>query len=85
VAGESTTLLYLSANSTLDAADTLLGSRLVPPLPPGASHAGSTAVVIPAGTTPRSWFLIAVADGAGGVVEPIDTNNWRSRAIEVVP
>ena len=50
VAGESTTALYLSANGTLDAADALLGSRLVPSLPPGATDAGSTAVVIPAGT-----------------------------------
>jgi thermitase len=84
VAGESTTTLYLSANSTLDASDTLLGSRLVPPLAPGAMQAGSTAVVIPVGTAPGSWFLIAVADGGGGVAEPIETNNWRSRAIDVV-
>ena len=85
LAGESTTALYLSANGTLDAADTPLGSRLVPPLPPGTTHAGSTAVVIPADTTPGSWFLIAVADSAGGVAEPLETNNTRSRAINVVP
>jgi len=36
-------------------------------------------------TTPGTWFLIAVADGAGGVTEPFEANNTRSRAIDVVP
>ena len=85
VAGESTTALYLSANGTFDAADTPLGSRLVPALPPGATHAGSTAVVIPAGTTPGRWFLVAIADGTGGVAESVETNNTRSIAIDVAP
>jgi hypothetical protein len=84
-AGPSTTTIYLSANGTLDATDVPLGSRAIPALAPGASDAGSTPVVVPAGTAPGSWFLIAVADAAAAVAEPLETNNTRTRALQVTP
>jgi subtilase family serine protease len=81
----STTAFYLSSNSTFDAADAPLGSRPVPALAPGAMHAVSTNLVIPAGTTSGSYFLIAVADGNDVIAEAIETNNTRSRSIQVGP
>ena len=48
------TKFYLSANTTLDAADVLLGSRAVPTLITGAASSGTTSVTIPAGTRVQS-------------------------------
>jgi subtilase family serine protease len=74
----STTTFYLSANSTVDAADVVLGSRAVPALVPGGSDAVSTVLVVPAGTATRVYFLLAKADGAGLLAEAVETNNVRA-------
>ena len=74
-AGPSTTALHLSTDGTLDAGDTLLGSRIVPALAPGESSSGTTVVTIPAGTTPGTYWLIARADAAGAVAETQESNN----------
>ena len=78
--GTSNTKFWLSADAVLGGGDTLLGARPVPSLNPGAASAGSTNVVIPAGTAPGSYFLIANADGDGSVPESNEGNNTRSKA-----
>jgi PKD repeat protein len=81
----STTRFYLSANTQLDTADTLLGSRTVPALAAGASSNGTTAVVIPATTAAGTYVLIAVADASNGIVEALENNNRTIRALSVTP
>jgi subtilase family serine protease len=71
----STTMFYLSTNGSLDAADVLLGQRVVPELAGGTSSAATTSLPIPAGTVTGSYYLIAKADGLGVVVESNETNN----------
>jgi subtilase family serine protease len=84
-ANPSTTFFYLSANSSIDASDILLGSRNIPALAAGASNYGSTAVTIPAGTTPGGWYIIALADGEDVVFETYETNNKYARFIKIGP
>jgi subtilisin family serine protease/subtilase family serine protease len=84
-ADPSLTRFYLSANSTLEPADILLGARQVPVLAAGASNAGSTAVSIPQGQAAGTWYLIAKADGEDAVVESTETNNKSSRTIKIGP
>ena len=73
--GASSTRHYLSLDATKSAADTLLtGSRSLPALAPGASHAGSATLTIPAGTPPNTYFLLACADGGSAIVETDKTN-----------
>ena len=79
----STTKYYLSTNSSLDASDVLLNSRPVLALIPGASQAGSVPVTIPAQTTPRSYFILAVADGDSTIAEALENNNISARSISV--
>ena len=61
----------------------LLGSRPVLALIPGASQAGSVPVTIPAQTTPRSYFILAVADGDSTIAEALENNNISARSISV--
>ncbi len=82
-AGASSTGVYLSTNSTLDAADVLLGSRSVPALGAGGTSATTTTVTIPSGTATGLYYLIAIADVGGVVAESKETNNTRSRPIDV--
>ena len=84
-AGPTTTRFYLSTNSTLEAADTLLvESRAVPALIPGASSSGATLVTIPAGTAPGTYYVLGKADADGSVSESVETNNSAARGIQVV-
>ena len=83
-AGASVTRFVLSTNTTVDAADTVLGSRSVEALAASASSGpASTVVTVPPGTTPGTYYLIAVADGDAAVAETSETNNTRARAITV--
>jgi len=75
VAGPSTTSFYLSTNFSLDSTDTLLGSRSIPALPAGATNAGSTSLLIPAGTELGTYFILVSADDANAVAESAETNN----------
>lgn len=74
-AGATRTGFYLSTNAVLDAADTLLGSRAVGTIAPGATSAGSTPVQIPADTATGIYFLFAKADLNSEVVESSESNN----------
>jgi subtilase family serine protease len=73
--GATSTAIYLSANPTWQAGDTLLGTRSVPGIAAGGSSTGSTPVQIPQGTTPGTYYLIAKADVNNVVVETLETNN----------
>ena len=80
----SFTRYFLSANITLDAADlTLAASRSVPALAPGASSAATTAVAIPAGLAPGTYYLFVKADGDASVIESQEGNNTNWRAVQV--
>jgi subtilase family serine protease len=83
VDGSTVTQLYLSANSSIDQSDTLLGSRSVPSLTAGASSAGSTTVTIPGDTSIGNWYIIAKADGEEVVSEALETNNTYARIITI--
>ena len=84
MAAASVTRFYLSVNSVLDSADTLLGSsRDVPPLAAGISSSGSTTMVIPAATAPGTYYIVAKADADGTLPETSETNNTYSRAIQI--
>ena len=85
IAPASTTAFYLSTDATLDASDVALGSRAVPSLAAGATSAVSTALTIPAGTAPGSYFLVAVADSGGTVAEATETNNVFTRSLRIGP
>jgi subtilase family serine protease len=83
IAGSSVTHFYLSANSTVEPSDVLLGSRSVPELGAGASSVGSTTVTIPADTSPGNWWIIAKADGEEAVSEASEANNAYARSISI--
>ena len=68
---------------TVDANDTLLGSRVVGPLASGASDTGSTAMTLPTGLASGPYYLIAAADGDTQVPETIETNNWRAVVVQI--
>jgi subtilisin family serine protease/subtilase family serine protease len=82
----SSTGFYLSSNTTLDAADVFLGSRAVPELGPGATHALSTTLHLPASAATGSYYVLAKADWDGATQESVETNNVRaSGAIKIGP
>jgi subtilase family serine protease len=84
-AEDSQTQLYLSTNSILDAADTLLGSRSVASLAAGTASAGSTSVTIPEGTSVGTWYILIKADAQGVVTETTESNNTMARSIKMGP
>ena len=70
----SSTRFYLSADSTLDAADIPLGSRAVPALAAGAISTGPTPLTLPTGIA-GLYRIIAVADPDNAHAETNETNN----------
>jgi subtilase family serine protease len=82
-ADASTTHVYLSANVTLDAGDTLVGARNLLALDAGQSNAAPIAVTIPSGLVPGTYYLIAKADGPGTLLETNETNNTRVYTLRV--
>jgi subtilase family serine protease len=79
------TRFYLSANGTLDAADTLLGGRPVPSLAPGIGNSASTTVTIPAAIAIGTFYVIAKADADESEGETLETNNTTVRTIAIGP
>jgi len=80
-AGAFDLALYLSTDNVIDpATDQLLATRSVAGLAPNASSAATTGVKIPDGLAPGVYFIGAVADPAGAVVEASETNNTRASA-----
>jgi hypothetical protein len=81
----STTGYYLSTDNHLDAADVLIGRRTVAALAAGGSSLASGQAVIPAGTVPGAYFILAVADNPKLIVESNEGNNANGFPITVVP
>lgn len=77
----STTRLYLSTNTSLDASDVALGTRSVPLLAGGASANATTSVTLPTTTATGTYYILAAADAANTVVESIETNNTRNSSL----
>jgi subtilase family serine protease/sugar lactone lactonase YvrE len=84
-AAASTTKFYLSANSTWDVGDTLIGSRAVPILAPGATNTGPADVTIATGTATGTYYVIARADADGVLPESNEANNTKAVSIRVSP
>jgi subtilisin family serine protease len=77
---------YLSANSSFDANDPLIGSRTVPGLGAGeSSSAPSTTLTIPANAAVGTHYVIARADADDSVTETSETNNRHSRTLKIGP
>jgi uncharacterized repeat protein (TIGR01451 family) len=81
--GPSVTKFYLSTDNLFDGGDVFLGSRAVPALAAKTTSAATTNVTIPLSTTPGRYFVIGVADADAAVIESVEANNFRSRAITV--
>jgi subtilase family serine protease len=84
-APSSVTFYYLSTNVTLGGGDVLVGSRNVGPLAGAGNESGPGTVTIPAGTAAGTYYIVAVADGPGSLVETIETNNNRAASIRIGP
>src|SRR5437870_5581143 len=77
-AESSTIRYYLSTDLARGLDDQLLAqSRAVPALAAGASSTGSVSVVIPGGTPPGNYFLLACADDLQMVEETSEADNCR--------
>ncbi|PYU86688.1 MAG: hypothetical protein DMG08_29395, partial [Acidobacteria bacterium] len=82
-AAASTTFIYFSNDATLDAGDTLIGSRAVGVLAAGGSSTVTTVLPIPANALPGTRYVIVVADGGNTVGESIENNNAKTKSITV--
>jgi subtilase family serine protease/subtilisin family serine protease len=74
---------YLSANTAIDAGDTVLGVRSLSTLGAGAIDALTTAFTIPATQAPGTYYLIANANDNGAVEETSVANNTRRVIINI--
>lgn len=84
-ADPSITRLYLSRDGTVDPSDVLLGARVVGALAAGVSSQSATSLVIPAGTAPGTYYVVARADDEGAVAETSESNNMRATRLRVDP
>lgn len=85
-ADPSVTRFYLSANTVLDAGDQALNVDLaVPALVPGASSLASVSIEIPGETSTGRHYVIARTDDEDVLFESSETNNTRSRSVQVGP
>ena len=84
-AGPSTTRYYLSTDSTITAADTLLtGTRAVLGLDAGSDDADSVTVTVPVSLTVGTYYLGACADDQAAVTESDETNNCQAATSSTV-
>jgi hypothetical protein len=75
-ARSSTSRYYLSVDAARNAGDRLLsGSRAVPELAAGATHAGTATVTVPTTTPLGTYVLLACADDRGAVEEGEEGDN----------
>jgi subtilisin family serine protease/uncharacterized membrane protein len=85
-ADASITRVYLSANSVLDVTDELLDAeQVVPELMPGLSSVAAISIEIPEGTRTGRYYIVAMADHDDALLESNETNNTRSRPVQVGP
>jgi subtilase family serine protease len=79
----SITTFYWSDDITLDAGDTLLGSRSVPVLSVNSTSTVSFPVTIPSDSASGTYYIIAEADAPGTISETNENNNTRHKYINV--
>ena len=82
-AGPFAVMYYLSTNYSLEPGDQLLATRTIDALAAGASNVGSVTIVVPVGTAPGYYYVIAKADAGGSVAEVSETNNYWQQLIRV--
>jgi hypothetical protein len=66
---------YLSADTTLDAGDLLVGTRVLSALGAGAASPAQISLRLPVTTREGEYYLIAVVDAVGQQVEQDEANN----------
>lgn len=76
--------LYFSNDSTCSTADTLMTTRAVGSLAPGASSAANTAVAIPAAAALGTRYVCAIADDNLQVAETSEANNTGFDSLSIV-
>ena len=81
----SKTGFYLSANTTLDAADQWVGDLAVSSLGPGITAQASTTLHIPPATATGSYRILAKADWDDTITESSEINNIRISVIQIGP
>jgi hypothetical protein len=81
--GSSTLNYYLSANSSYEADDLLLGTDAAGSLGPGESASLSQTLTIPSTTIPGDWYILFFADAANQVTESDENNNIANVQITV--
>lgn len=79
----SVTRYWLSSDASFGAGDVSVGQRTVGNLGPAQESSGSTTAIVPTGTAPGRYFVLACADGRTATLEPTifetnDLNNCRS-------
>jgi len=85
-AAASVTAVYLSSNTSFDAADLFLGTRAVPRLASAATSQASTSLHIPAGTATGSYYVLVRSDWNDQVPESAEANNVKaSGTIKIGP
>jgi len=75
---QTSTGFYLSTSSTFSQTATFIGGRTVGALGVSGVESGTSQLVVPAGTTPGTYYVIGVADWNGAVLESLENNNTRS-------
>ena len=76
--------LYFSDDNVCSTSDTLIGSRAVGSLAPGATSTANSGATIPAAASLGARFICAIADDLAAVPEASETNNSASTGINVV-
>lgn len=66
---------YVSSNPVVTSGDILVGSRTVSALDVGSTSGASTVLTLPPGLGAGSWFVGAVADDLGAILEVNEKNN----------
>ena len=81
----TTTRVYFSRNSLLDAGDTPLGAAGVPALAPGTLQDATVTATLPPDLAPGYYYVIAKADADGVESETQESNNATARLVTVGP
>ena len=77
-AAASTIVFYLATQKTYDPVDAVqLGTRSVPSLAAGVINSGSITATLPSVAPGRTYYILAIADGQGAVVETSEDNNQK--------